>query len=101
MILIPIQSPDHKEDALVIILDATNIDRMNVADHAEILLRECGRNLVNPAILLCYEEPTPKMMGFVNSRDVKGLIKYLRRGFEFCPEKGDHDNGPRKIGDMQ
>ena len=58
MLMLPIQTPNHANDALIVILDDDNLARMAKADPAEINLRETGRTLVNPIILICHEPPT-------------------------------------------
>ena len=95
MLMIPIQTPNHTEDMLIVVLDGGNLERMAHADPAEVQLRTCGKTLVNPAILICHEEDSPELARLLQQRDIHAIVKFLQRGFEFRPDKGDHDNGRR------
>lgn len=97
MLIIPIQSIDHTNDALVVILDSDSVDRMGKSDPAEVVLKDCGKQLVNPTILICHEHDHKALNKFIHRNDIAGLIKYLQRGFKFRPESGDHDRGPESI----
>ena len=98
MILIPIETKNHAEDMLLVILDKSNIERIQRADPAEIHIRDIvGKTLVNPTVMICCEEPTPATMKIMNSGDIVGIIHHLSRGFEFRPDKGDNDDGPRRL----
>jgi hypothetical protein len=97
MLMIPIQTPGNREDALVIVLDDANIERMKKADPAEIPLPGCGKHLVNPQILVAYEKDHATLNRFIQRNDLAGLIEHIQRGFTFQPEKGDHDRGPESI----
>lgn len=101
MLMLPIETPGHIADALVVILDDANIERMRAADPAEVPLRKSGFNLVNPTVLVCHEKPTPELTRLLNSKDVSAIISYLQRGWKFRPEKGDHDRGPERFGSLQ
>jgi hypothetical protein len=98
MIILPIETEGHAHDTLVIVLDKGNVERMKLADPAEIPLRQTGRRLVNPLVLVCYEDDTPEFVRLVQGGDVKAIIKHLQRGWKFQPERGDHDRGPESIG---
>jgi len=95
MFMIPVESIGHTRDLLVVILDDTSLARMAKADPAEIILQECGKTLVNPRILLCHENPSHELRAILSTRDPKIIEEHLRRGFEFRPDLGDHDNGPQ------
>ncbi len=97
MILLPIETVDHKKDAIFVVLDNKNLDRMKVGDPAEVELRRAGKTLINPTIVICYEELTPKFNRLIQSGNLKAIIKYLKRGWKFMPEAGDHDRGPESI----
>ena len=101
MIFIPIETPDHKSDAVICVLNSSNLERMKKADPSEIILKQSGRNLVNPTILLCFEEDNKELAEVINSGDVAKIIKYLQRGWKFRPDKGDHDRGPESIRNLQ
>ena len=101
VIAIPVESDGHTKDALIVVLGPDNLERMKKADPAEFALATSGYNLVNPIILLCYEEQTPELMTLLQSGDLEKIVKHLRRGFEFRPDKGDHDRGPEKMADLQ
>ena len=98
MIMIPIETDLHRKDALIIVLGADNLEHMKAADPAEIDIRGSGKRLVNPIVLLCYEESSPALNRLVQGGNVDALIKYLQRGWAFRPDKGDHDRGPESIG---
>ena len=70
---------------------------MAKADPAEINLRETGRTLVNPIILICHEPPTDELIALLKTGDVPKIVKHLQRGWDFRPDRGDHDNGPQKL----
>lgn len=97
MILLPIESPGHVDDAIIVVLNDDSLARMAQADPAEIRCHDTGYNLVNPKILICHEKDTPELTRLLQTRDLEKIIKHLTRGFEFRPDKGDHDNGPRPL----
>ncbi len=97
MLLVPIQTQNHANDAVIIVLDQNSIDRMAKFDPAEILLSQTGKKLVSPKILICFEKDEAALSKFIHKADIKGLIKYLQRGWKFHPELGDHDRGPESI----
>lgn len=97
MLMIPVQSADHKSDMLLIVLDDANLARMAESDPAEVILRQSGKTLVNPSILVCHQNGTPEFARLLQTRDLEAIIKYLQRGFAFRPDKGDHDDGPRPL----
>lgn len=99
MIILPVPTPGHVDDMLVVVLGDDNLARMAVADPAEICLQDTGRTLVKPRILLCHERDSPEFTRVLQTRDLKKIIAYLTRGFEFRPDKGDHDNGPKPMRD--
>jgi hypothetical protein len=101
MLLIPVETHDHKNDMLIVVLDDTNLERMKAADPAEINLHELKSKLVNPTIFLCHEQPTPGFMKLFNQRDLKAIMKFLQRGWKFRPNKGDHDRGPELLSEGQ
>jgi hypothetical protein len=59
--------------------------------------RQSGRGLVDPVIVLCYEEPGPELERLIQAGNFKALIGYLQRGWEFRPDRGDHDRGPESL----
>ncbi len=101
MLIVPIESPDHTEDAVLVVLDDENLARMAKADPAEVKLRETGRHLVNPLVVICHEKPSPELQRAIQTRDLKKIIAFLQRGWEFRPDKGDSDNPPHSIGSQQ
>ena len=80
MLIIPIETPGHAADA------------------AEVILRQTGRTLINPTIIICHESPSPEFARLLQTKDLSKIVDYLRRGFEFRPDKGDHDRGPETLG---
>lgn len=101
MLIVPVESPDHTEDALLIVLDDANLARMAVADPAEVVLRDSGRMLVNPTVLVCHQNSTPEFARLLQARNFGAIVKYLQRGWQFRPDKGDHDRGPESITSQQ
>lgn len=99
MIVIPVESKDHKSDAVIVILDSQNFERMKEADPAQIPLHngKHGKRLINPLICICYEEMTPEMETVLKSGNPDLISKFLTRGFKFRPELGDHDDGFQKL----
>lgn len=97
MICIPIQTPDHIDDMIVVILDSSNIVRMNKADPAEVKCKELGKHLVNPRISICLEEMTPDLEKLLKSGDVRKIMEFLSRGFKFLPHLGDTDEKPKSF----
>lgn len=98
MLILPIETPNHAADALVIVLGDDSLERMAEADPAEVILRQSGRTLVNPTVLVCHKKESPEFTRLLQSRDLPKILDHLRRGFRFRPEKGDHDHGPRRLG---
>lgn len=103
MLVIPIQTVNHVKDGLIIILEDIGISRMKEGDPCEVKISELvlksGKMLLQPDILIAYEseEGMAKVGEHLKNNDIIGLIKYLQRGFKYCPELGDHDRGPEKI----
>lgn len=100
MLILPIESPDHQDDHLIVILNEHSLERMQAADPAEIKLRETGKRLVNPTITLCFEKSSPELAKLLHSGNLPRIIAFLRRGWKFRPELGDHDHGPRSLKDL-
>ena len=71
MIVIPVESSDHARDALIVILDQTNLDRLKMNDPVEVLLRQCGKTLVNPSILICFEQPSKELSALIQQAGAK------------------------------
>jgi len=97
MLILPLETQDHKQDVVVVILEPANLARMREGDPAEVKLRqvrEAGKHLVEPTILLCYEEDTAALTRLVQGGDLRAMLKYLHRGWKFRLEAGDHDRGP-------
>jgi len=104
MIIVPIQSKDHRRDLLVVILGPDNLERMRRGDPAEVKLadiRKAGKELRDPAIEICYEEPDSPVFRLLQAGDLAGALQYLGRGWEFRPDRGDHDRGPESLKDLQ
>jgi hypothetical protein len=97
MIVIPIVTQSHTNDALLVVIDALNLERMKAADPAEVTLNGREHYLVNPRVLICYEEITPEFKAIIDTRDLDKIIAHLRRGFTFRPDLGDHDLGPQPL----
>lgn len=97
MLMLPIETRSHVNDMLIIVLDSVNIQRLREADPAEIDTKVCGKQLVNPTVMVCYEEPTPQFNRLMQGNDIKAILEYLGRGWKFQPDKGDHDRGPESI----
>lgn len=100
MLALPIESTDHKNDAIILILGPENLERMKTGDPAEFIAKQSGKHLVNPKLLICYEEPSPQLTQLLQGGDLRKIIEYLQRGWKFRPEIGDHDNGPQKLSDQ-
>lgn len=97
MIIIPLETDFHRHDALIVVLGPDNLERMKQGDPAEVQLkqlRQAGKHLVDPALVLCYEVPSPEL---IQQGDLVAVIKHLQRSWQFRPEKGDHDRGPEPI----
>lgn len=101
MIILPIETADHEHDAIIVVLDPANIERMKMADPAEVVLQQIGKQLVNPTIMICLERPSKEWTRILQSGDLKAIIKFLQRGWKFRPDKGDHDRGPERFADLQ
>lgn len=99
MLILPIETEDHSHDALIIVLEKDNLDRMKQADPAEVDLRKSGKTLVNPVVMVCYEEEQAKLT-MVHQGNLEAIIKHLQRGWRFSPDKGDHDRGLESIKDQ-
>jgi hypothetical protein len=65
--------------------------RMSNGDPADVLIRQLinassrsyvlgNMHITALDIVIAYEEDTPKIMGFVERRDLNGLMHYLERG---------------------
>lgn len=96
MIIIPIKTDDHKHDMLIVVLDKVNVERMKVADPAEIQLAQLKIPLVLPTIMIAYEDSSPEFSKVVQGGNVRKIIEFLQRGWKFKPES-DNDDGPQSI----
>lgn len=104
MIVIPVVTPHHDHDALIVVFFKENLERMKGGDPAELSLKQiadAGKNLVKPAIMICYEEDEKKFTQIANRGNLKSLIEYLQRGWKFRPDQGDHDRGPERLSGQQ
>ncbi len=99
MLILPIETRDHKHDTLIVMLDRDNLARILQNDPAEIPLGKTGRRLVNPTVMIAFNDRSPELQRLVQGGDVKAIIEYLQRGFAFRPDKGDHDRGPESLKD--
>lgn len=99
MIILPVETLNHVSDLLIIVLDDANLERMGHADPAEVLLKDCGKTLVNPAVMIAHQNSNPEFARILNGGDLVAVVKYLQRGWAFRPDKGDHNNGPQPLAD--
>ena len=102
MRVIPIQTPNHVRDILIVVLGKDSLARMEKGDPAEVKLAEVARSgkvLLQPIISLCYEDDAgmAKVVRFMNEGNLRAALKYLGRGWEFRPDLGDSDYGPQSI----
>jgi hypothetical protein len=97
VLILPIQTPNHEDDMLVVVLDDDNLARMAAADPAEVRLADTGRTLVNPRVLICHEPDSPAFTRLLQTRDLAKIVEHLTRGFRFRPEAGDYDGPPRPM----
>lgn len=97
MLLLPVKNPNGR-DWLIVVLGSTNVERMRRADPVQIE-NFGGTVLINPKVMICYEDSSPELNRLVQSGDVAKLVEHLTRGFEYRPDLGDHDNGPQSIKD--
>jgi hypothetical protein len=86
---IPVETANHEEDAVIVILHQENLARIAKADPVEIVLKDFPGNLVNPRIVICYEEDTPELMKLLENDSLLEILEYLVRGWEHRPDKGD------------
>lgn len=100
MLILPIQSKGHLNDLLVIVFDQGDIERMRKGDPAQIKMldiKRVGKDLMNPTVIVCYEQDQTKLTQLINKGDIVAVLEYLQRGFEFRPDLGDHDRGPEGL----
>lgn len=97
MLMLAFESPDHTNDSLVIIVDGDNIDRLQHFDPISVELRKAGKHLVNPTVHICFESDMRNLNKYIQINDMNGMLKYLGRGWQYRPDKGDHDRGPESI----
>lgn len=93
LVAIPVQTPGHRADLLVIVLGPSNLARMRNADPTQVECAKTGKLLVNPTVIVAYEEPSEEWKAALASGDLATIGKFLERGFAFKPHLGDHD-GP-------
>lgn len=97
MIVLPIETPNHADDVLIIVLGDDSLERMARADPAEVKCKELGRNLINPRVVICHEKDSPEFARLLQARNLSKICEFLSRGFAFRPDKGDHDRGPTPL----
>lgn len=97
MLILPIETENHEADTLLVVLRPDNIKRMETADPAVIKTTQCGKNLVNPTVIICYEENVAELNRLIHGGNLSRIMKHLQRGWKFRPEQGDNDDGPQSI----
>jgi len=101
-ILIPYQI-NAKEYSIFVALDASGFDRLKQYDPAEFSLNKVIR-------MFSKLKLSSISVGYANEQDIQVVAKmlledgnpqralnYLSRGWEYHPEKGDHDGPPMSI----
>jgi hypothetical protein len=104
MIILPRVRRNGRVD-LLIALDQESISRMQRYDHAEVLWDQLGfeyssRRPATIGITFCSaaEMKDIERMSVTDPDWKEKAYKLLTRGFEFRPDKGDHDFGPTVLG---
>lgn len=100
MLVLPIETEHHEADVLVVVLGAGNLARMRAGDPPEVKLREVAPHLVHPTVVICFEEQQAELMRLLNAGDVRGALAHLSRGWQYRPDRGDHDAGPQRLRDL-
>jgi hypothetical protein len=84
-----------KRNRLVLVLDEVAVERMRRGDPVQLSCKDVG--LENgPNITIGFGD-SPEFMAMVQRNDIRAAIDYIYRGFEFRPDLGDHDDGPRPL----
>jgi hypothetical protein len=90
MFILPLASEDHQEDSLIIVLEAENLERMRQGDPAFVemkQIRKSGTVLVDPTVLVCYEEKRDgELERLLQGDDMKACLDYLFRGWHGRPQ---------------
>ena len=73
------ESPDHRRDKLIIILDEQDIDQMRKAKPIEVDHSQYGKQLVSPTVLVCLEEDKEALKPYLHG-DIRAIIHHLQRG---------------------
>jgi len=89
MIVIPAQSPGHKTDLLLIVLEPPNLERMTKFDPAEINLAEIPIKLVDPTVIVAYEDDRDALQALLDKGDLDGALRRVHRGYQWRPDLGD------------
>ena len=84
MIVIPIQTKEHLNDALIIVLYKDDWERMKQAEPVQIdqarMMLETKKVLHSPTTVVCYEADPFPLMKFLDKKDIIGALGYLQRG---------------------
>jgi hypothetical protein len=98
VIFIPVESRGHTKDALIVIIDAPDFERLKVANPMECFTGQLGVYLVNPQMpqmLICYEEMNAELEMLLRDGNVNAIVRHLQRGWKFESDAGKP--GPERL----
>lgn len=95
MLTIPMVVNEQCYDLFIILLD-DNVDRIKSYDPAEVVTANLSGPFVNRhvrtvVIMYANEKDVQEVMALCRAGTPNKALKYLSRGFQFRPEKGDSD----------
>lgn len=98
MLALPVETPGHVQDFVLIVLTDENLARMKAHDPAEVVLRDIKAVLHRPTVIICWEEDQETVLDMVRQGKSMGEIgRHLSRGWAYRPEAGD-DKPPEVVG---
>lgn len=93
-LFIPVQI-NQQTYVAYILLDELSVVRIQKYDPLGVGFPENFKNLklVSVKVGFANQDDQQEILRLTNAGDIKGMIKYIERGWEFRPDLGDHD-GP-------
>ena len=95
MIVIPLQVSETAY-SIIVLLEDDNLERIKAYDPAEITIRKLGLShlrLQDVVIGYATAQEAAQVAAIRDRAEIPELLKKLSRGYQYRPDKGDHD-GP-------
>lgn len=93
---------DATHYSLMIVLQDGNIERLREHDPVEVPLtmlgpKFAGLQLRDVTVTYATDEDIREVERLGQQGDIRDALRYLTRGFRFRPDRGDHDDPPKRL----